>query len=662
MGLSLQAGLVQWMIPSRYEFAISQSVSVRVGLLTMKTWCWFQQKARKPLLLAFSLLLFTGCGYSLNNALRDSKANQDSTRLKAVNYLSAFIAQRTNTRKVPEQRLKAIKALGRVPARKSINTLRLVLMHETDSVLRREAIRSLGNLQAREALLEVREALRKDKDLDVRMAAAATLGRLGDRGARKDLILSLKDPQPAVRTAAVRALTEMKVGVAVPRMVDALLDNHIDVRMAASNGLVKIKKQALPYLIKELSFQKAKRRKQVAIVLGRFGKMAWIPLIKAFAKRPSRKGAQKALEAASSDTATWAPLGKLLDDPNLENGPDLVKQIGGGGSLVSIQAVFTLWQKIAVGYRLKFREALGKITMKIGPPARTLLDQVVQGNQDLSARSTAIFALGFSGEEAVPSLRMYLENNNSVIKKSAMLALGRTGEPGLEVLKPYLKSSNEEMRLTAVRALKFLKSSKTVDILLTVLNDKVATIRMAALKSLANQGDKRAIPAVRSMLKDKFNDVVLTAIQTLLKLGDEKDLKLYIAAIKYSPYPPDPSYVKTLGELGDQQVIPLLERLVRKYIRRWKTYRRKSKRLYRKYRRKRKFADENDLLNAIQQKMAEHIAAQNNAICSVIEAIRALTKLNQPAFRTLQKAGYRSTSRFNPLQSPPKACPWPSFK
>ncbi len=614
------------------------------------------------LLLLTAVFLLTGCGYSLKDALRDTQASQDSARLKAVNYLSEYIALRTKAEREQSQRRKAVVALGNVQARKSINTLRLVLMHETNSVLRREAIRSLGKLQAREALGEVRDALREDKDLDVRMAAAATLGGLGDQAARRDLILALKDPQPAVRTAAVRALTEMKVGVAVPRMVDALLDNHIDVRMAASNGLVQIKKEALPYLIKELTFRKDKRRKRVATVLGRYGEMAWVPLLKAFALRPSRKGAQSALEAASGDTATWEPLGKLLDDPALEDGTQLVKQIGNGGSLVSIHAVFTLWEKLSVSYRLAFRQALGKITMKIGPRARTILDNIAQNNSDLSARSTAIFALGYAGEEAVPSLQMYLQSNSALIKKSALLALGHAGETGLDAIKPYLSSDDEDLRQTAVLALGHVKSPKAVEMLLKILNDKVATIRMAALKSLAKQDDKRAIPVVRTMLKDKFNDVVLTAIQTLLQLGDEKNLKLYIAAIKYSPYPPDPSYVKTLGQLGDSQVVPLLERLIKRYMRHWKNYRGKSRRLYRRYRQKRKFADDNDLLNAVQQKLKEHIAVQPNAICSVLESIRALTKLNQPAFRTLQQAGYRSTSRFNPLQSPPKSCPWPSLK
>lgn len=613
------------------------------------------------LAMCLSVFVCSGCGYTLKQALRDAKTGQDTERQRALEYLSSYVAQHTNTRKEAEARRQAIQALGHLSESKSINTLRMVLMHESDSVLRRESIRSLGRLQARDALQEVREALRTDQDLDVRMTAAATLGRLGDEGAQRDLILALKDPQPAVRTAAVRALTALRAGVAIPRMVDALMDQNIDVRMVASNALVEIKTQAIPYLIKELSFYEATRRRRVAAVLGRMGREVWGPLLQAFAEKNSREGAKEALIAASGDTATWDPLATILDQTTPTPEENTVKQLGESGSLVTIQAVFVLWQRLSVGHRLQFRSALGKIAMKLGPEARTMLEQYAKQGDDLSARSTAIFALGHSGSEAVPVLQQFLSDTQSAILFSTLLALGRTGEAGLEVLQPYFRSQNEEIRLHAVRALQHLKSTKAVDILIQTLKDQAATLRLAALQGLARQGDKRAIPEIRNLLNDPLNDVILTAIQTLLQLGDEKNLKLYIAAIKHSPFPPAPHYVKTLGDLGDPLGIPLLQRLVRQYMTHWKDHQRQVNRLYRTYRRTRRSASEELILNAVQQKLKEHLANQTNAVCCLIESVRALIRLNQPVFLTLEKAGYRSGTRLNPLQAPPKQCPWPSL-
>jgi HEAT repeat protein len=605
-----------------------------------------------------------GCGYNLNQALRDVR--EPTTQKKAVDYLCNYISQTTGKSGELNQRVQAVRALGVAQTPRTINTLRMVLMHEIDSGLRKEAIRSLAQLRAIQALQEIREALGQDKNLDVRMVAAATLGSLGDQTAQRDLLRALKDPQPAVRTAAVRSLVDLRSEEVVPHLVDALLDSDEDVRVAAQNGLLKMKKQSLPRLMRELTFLNRERKTRVAEVLARLGRSVWVPLIRAFAITESHEGATQALIIATQDGATWNLLHKILNQPFSEQGKMFIEQLRGLGSLATIIAVFTLWDRIAVGYRLSFREILGDVAKRIGHEARQELYRTASVGDDLSIRSTAVFALGRTGKDGLPLLRPFLQSPHRVLVISAIRAFGWMGEDGIEDLQRFVRSQDEEIRINAIQALGQLQSPKAVDLLMQNLQDQVATIRIATLQALANQGDRRAIPEVRKLVNDPMNDVMLTAIQTLLQLGDRENLSLYITYIQRSPFPPDPGYVKTLARLGDQRIIPVLEKLALEYVSHWKNYNKKATKLYKqlqqRYRRMKQLPSPKEMIAEVKQQLSEEIAAQAQAVCTFIEAMRGLSRLNYPSQKILSGLSNLSVSQFNPLQTPPASCPWPALK
>ena len=613
------------------------------------------------LVLSAALFLFEGCGYQLKDAERDGMSGEPYRRRKAEEYLCNFLAERVKSSRDYHQRLEAIRLLGKFGQKRAINTLRLILMYETDSALRREAIYSLQNLKAREALSELREVLSKNRDLDVKMAAIAALGSLGDRKAFSELKSALQDIHPGVRRASVRALFQIEASQALPLLFRALNDPHPDVVVAAEEALVKFGPRAVPLLVRGLMKDKVSRERAIRVLI-KIGRPAWPFMFRALAEKQGRENLIYALAKVTGDQFSWKVLAELIDRGEDERGFQLIKSLEKRAQSPAIPAVAELWPHFSAGYRIAFRDSLGIIAQKNPPEGCRELSSLIEKKGSLSLKVTALFAVGYCGKTHYPLIKKYLASKNNALKIAAIYALSRLREAGLEDLKRLASASNGEERLRkhAIQALGKLDSPKAVDFLIELLKDPAAEIRIIALKSLAQQGDRKAIPAVRKLLKDPLNDVVLAAIHTLLKLGDQQNAELYITAVERAPFPPDPEYIKTLREIGDQSIIPILKNIAIEYLRYWREYTKKAQKLYARLLKigmKKSAAKEE-----VKRRMSSHLANNPNAICSFIESLNGLIKFNQPALKLMIRWGYRANRTFDPLRRPPRSCPWKILK
>lgn len=611
------------------------------------------------------VLVVSGCSYGHTQALRDARSPRPALRHKAIQFLLPYVAKTTGSKGQIDTRRRAIRALGYTQNPRAIGPLRMVLMHETRSVLRREAIHSLSRLKAFSALQELREALRKDRDVDVRMLAAATLGRLGDRRAMQDLLRALKDPQPAVRTAAVRSLVSLRATSAIPHLITGLCDKHVDVLEAASQALIQMKNEALPSLLRELDERTQTRRRCVVPFLPKMGSFVRKPLMLAFARKTSRVGAQKALEVLTKDTVTWPVYAKILDSPRRYDGRKDLLALQQVGTVTTVRAALVLWYHFPVRYRLFFRHFLGKVAFNQKKSVRSVLRKAVRSGPDLGFRVTALIAIGDTGTAALPVLRSFLQAPKRALVVAALYGLGKVGPEGLSSIEPFLTSHDEDVRLIAMRAVGSIRSARSMQILQNGLKDKAAKMRMEALKGLALQRDKQAIPVVRKMLSDPIIDVVMTSIQTLIKLGDTRNAKMYIQALRRGPYPPKPAFIRTLGELRDPLALPLLQKLSKRYLKDWKEYKKKARRLYQRRIRRLRQRDKKTLARVrseVKEKLKEHEAVNPMALCAFFETIRALLQFNEPIHDMLVKIGGQSNAYFNPLSTPVDQCPWPSLR
>ena len=615
-----------------------------------------------------SLLSLSACSYGWKDAVKDSGSTEPGNRKRALDYFIDYLTKKMGKYGEYKRRQRAIEILGEMGEMKSINTFRVLLMHEKDAKLRATAIRSLARLRAPQALQEVKEALKSDRDPEVRMSAAAALGRMGDRNALILLVKALKDPKPRVRAAAVDALSELKAKVAIPYLIKALNDPKSQVRSAAEACLLRFDRSAIPHLIRRLALPASDERQRIIEFLPRYRKKVVVPVIKAFGKRASRGAAIQVLKKFTGEAQSWLLLKNMMEKISPKQHPEYIEQLSRMGSYWTIQAIFMHWYQMPSKHRTLFRETLGKIALKVGEGGRELLSQGAKRGADLAIRSTAILALGFTEKKAIPYLRPHLQAPQRVIVLSTLLALGRVGQDALRYIVPYFASKDEEILLTAIQAVQKIKHPTAVEQLITQLQNASAKIRLAALQALKVQKDRTAIPHIRKLLKDPINNVILMSIQTLLHLGDDQNIELYITAISRGPYPPDPSHVKTLGKLGDTKIVPLLKKLIRRYMKDWKKYVRKARRIYRKKQRKllretKTFSTEQreKLLKEITTKLAGEPARDNNALCSFTESIRSLMRLNIRVFTLLRKRGYKHRNDFNPVYNTPKTCPWPTI-
>jgi HEAT repeat protein len=104
---------------------------------------------------------------------------------------------------------------------------------------RSSALRALGHLHDRQSIDILRAALR-DTQPSVRGAAAAALGDMAAVEAASDFAALLRDPLPAVRAAAVVSLGQLPKATGAGALRDALNDANPVVQSAAVASLLTI--------------------------------------------------------------------------------------------------------------------------------------------------------------------------------------------------------------------------------------------------------------------------------------------------------------------------------------------------------------------------------------------------------------------------------------
>lgn len=140
--------------------------------------------------------------------------------------------------------------------------LKRILKTHKDSLVRAKAVNALGNL-GEPAVEPLMQAL-MDEHWDVRRRAAWALGNIGDT-AVKPLILALRDERWDVRRKAAWALGNIKAPKAIEPLIHALRDERADVREQAAWALGNIRDfEAVEPLIRALTDENSGVRREAA--------------------------------------------------------------------------------------------------------------------------------------------------------------------------------------------------------------------------------------------------------------------------------------------------------------------------------------------------------------------------------------------------------------
>ena len=128
---------------------------------------------------------------------------------------------------------------------------------------------ALGEIEDAAAVPALSETLHKDAEHRVRLRAAWALGEIEHASAVPALVMTLKDPDVALRKQSAWALGEIESDLAVDGLVAALTDADVTVRKQAAWALGEIEsREAVQPLIRALKDPNFEVRKTAAWALG----------------------------------------------------------------------------------------------------------------------------------------------------------------------------------------------------------------------------------------------------------------------------------------------------------------------------------------------------------------------------------------------------------
>jgi HEAT repeat protein len=137
-------------------------------------------------------------------------------------------------------RLEAVKALGKLGGKKSINPLANVVISDDDPYLRTEALRTLRWLGiSSKKIIDASLKALNDPVWEVRNQAARLLGNLQNNRSIEPLLKTLSDDNWSVRQSAEEALQNFGVKV-VPTLIEALKSGDWVVRLRVARALGEI--------------------------------------------------------------------------------------------------------------------------------------------------------------------------------------------------------------------------------------------------------------------------------------------------------------------------------------------------------------------------------------------------------------------------------------
>lgn len=345
------------------------------------------------------------------------------------------------------------------------------------------------------------------EDEATRINAIEQLSNVSNLRAFKLLVQAFYDSSPKVRYLATIAISRQAYSKAITNLVALLGNENNQVRDCAASTLAKFGEPAILPMIEALSSENVQVRREAARAMAMFGtplsneikrrglldQRLVEPLIKALSDvdRKVRYWAVKSLNCAF-DKRALEPLMALLDE---KDEPIWMTAVEGLGRLRDEWAVEPLLGMLKQGYykRKQIISTLGKIGGKrvAGQLAEIILDK----EEDLDIRRSALFALGKTNEEKYTKLLIGLLNDkNYPLRDAVAIALAEmNAQEAIEALVNALKDTNVNFRRNAAYALSKMKNTRAIRPLIEALYDEDVGVRYWAILALEKFGDERAL-------------------------------------------------------------------------------------------------------------------------------------------------------------------------
>jgi HEAT repeat protein len=381
----------------------------------------------------------------------------------------------------------------------------IVGLSSQDMQIRAEAVRHL--IEVGEPAVETLIKLLETGDSLQQQMAAQVLGRIGDQRASAALMTALDDSDPLLQIAAAEALGELREVKAAPLLVKIMCRT-----LRESVGLHR-----LPI--------------QMAEALKNIGEAAVEPLIEALRDEHEEVKivAARALQEIGQP-ALNALIAALRDD-DIEVRRRVVWLLWTLGDRTAVEPLIAALKDPDAKMRRYAAWALGVIgdVRAIDPLIRTLTDEDERVRWDITV------ALEKIGETALGSLVTALHDANPMVRIGAAGALGwimneRTVEPLAHVL---LWDENPQVRTKAAFALGWIRSKRSVSDLCEALRDDDEQVKMQAASALGWIRDRRAVePLYQALLDNGATWVISAVVEALGVIGDEQAIHCLRMALR----------------------------------------------------------------------------------------------------------------------------------
>lgn len=145
---------------------------------------------------------------------------------------------------------------------------------------------------------------------------------------------------------------------------------------------------------------------------------------------------------------------------------------------------------------------------KLGDDNKLEIIKEAAKNKDPQIRANATMLLGKSGDKSVIDLLKWVQqndNSDAQIRLQALEARAKLqDQTALDKLWAIIYSSYVEDRIIGITAMGDLGTQKTIEILITKLDDEIPEARLAAAQQLGRLGIKRGMPVVAEIFDENI--------------------------------------------------------------------------------------------------------------------------------------------------------------
>lgn len=429
--------------------------------------------------------------------------------------------------------------------------------------IKERAVDALGRIKGKRVVEALIEALQFDEDVDMMLETVLrSLIRSGEMTGIETVSVFLRDYDTPIRRKAARAFTHAEGREAISYIREALTDEDSVVKTNAIEVIGRLggENEIIPcmLLLKDSDPDVRIKAAEAIVKIGAEKTVSYIlPLLKDRAINVRIKVIELLGDAAATDCVE--PLISALedDDERVCRGALLSLSKIGGKEVVPPLILMLKDKGRAKTLRAYVLFAFMKI--KTTDCLQAIIEIVKDKGEDAGIRQKAIESMAaFDEKMVIENIPFLLEESDDLIKRGlARILRGFTDSKSVETLLSLLNDENEIVKIEAGISLAYNGNDMGMDILpqsigyitglcdafknvrteraqgwlVECLKNENGLIRQSALRAIGHSEDKEAVIPIINMLGEEDEDVRREAVMALGCLSDGRALETLVASL-----------------------------------------------------------------------------------------------------------------------------------